>query len=82
LFSLSPAEAANGKVKSLEICSFCAATPIGINVKGQWDSVEDLLVIADDDDEMPEFAGEAHKEIVKNVTTCWCIEPSSSMKRR
>jgi hypothetical protein len=39
------------------------------DVKGQWDSVEDLLVIADDDDGMPEFAGEAHKEIVKNVTT-------------
>jgi hypothetical protein len=70
LLSLLLVETANGQVQSLEICSFGGATPIGINVKGQRDSVEDLLVIADDDDEMLEFAGEAPEEIVEKVTTC------------
>jgi hypothetical protein len=69
LLSLLLVKTANGPVQSLEICSFCAATPIGINVKGQWDYVEDLRVIVDDDDEMLEFAGEALEEIVEKVTT-------------
>jgi hypothetical protein len=69
LLSLPLVEAANGAVQFSRL-SLCAATSVGINVKDQLDSVEDLLAIVDDDDETLEFAGEAPEEIVENVTTC------------
>jgi hypothetical protein len=69
LLSLSLVEAANGAVQFSRF-SFCAATPVGINVKGQFNSLEDLLGIGDDDDKTPNFAGEAPEEIEENVMTC------------